>query len=85
MKNDGEILGVRVRIYADLRAYFYLSTPAAATLASERLAGPYKTLAMGVEALGVITNAVMDALYSTGVRHIDPPLTPEKIRRALNR
>ena len=31
-----------------------------------------------------ITNAVMDALYSTGVRHIDTPLTREKIWRVLN-
>jgi len=30
-----------------------------------------------------ITNAVMDALASAGVRHIDTPLTPEKIWRAL--
>ncbi len=31
-----------------------------------------------------LTNAVMDALYSTGVRHIDTPLTPEKIWRAIH-
>ena len=30
-----------------------------------------------------VTNAVLDALYSAGVRHIDTPLTPEKIWRAL--
>ena len=38
-----------------------------------------------VAAPAAITNAVMDALYSTGVRHIDTPLTPEKIWRAINR
>ena len=53
---EGAILGVRVRIYVDLGAYFYLSTPAAPTLASERLVGPYKTPAMSVDVLGVITN-----------------------------
>ena len=37
-----------------------------------------------VAAPAAITNAVIDALYSTGVRHIDTPLTPEKIWRALN-
>ena len=37
-----------------------------------------------VAAPAAITNAVMDALYSTGVRHIDTPLTPEKILRVLN-
>ena len=31
-----------------------------------------------------ITNAVMDALASAGVRHLDTPLTPEKIWRALH-
>ncbi len=30
-----------------------------------------------------VTNAVLDALSSAGVRHIDTPLTPEKIWRAL--
>ena len=30
-----------------------------------------------------VTNAVMDALAGAGVRHIDTPLTPEKIWRAL--
>ena len=31
-----------------------------------------------------VTNAVMDALASAGVRHLDTPLTPEKIWRALH-
>ena len=31
-----------------------------------------------------VTNAVMDALSHVGVRHIDTPLTPEKIWRALH-
>jgi len=61
--NDGEILGVRVRIYVDLGAYFYLSTPAAPTLASERLVGPYKTPAMSVDVLGVITNKAPTGAY----------------------
>ena len=30
-----------------------------------------------------VANAVMDALWAKGVRHIDTPLTPEKIRNAL--
>jgi len=61
--NDGVILGVRVRIYVDLGAYFYLSTPAAPTLASERLVGPYKTPAMSVDVLGVITNKAPTGAY----------------------
>lgn len=31
-----------------------------------------------------VANAVMDALSSAGVRHVDTPLTPEKIWRALH-
>jgi carbon-monoxide dehydrogenase large subunit len=31
-----------------------------------------------------VVNAVMDALAPTGVRHIDMPLTAEKVWRALN-
>jgi carbon-monoxide dehydrogenase large subunit len=31
-----------------------------------------------------VTNAVMDALSGSAVRHIDTPLTPEKIWRALH-
>ena len=30
-----------------------------------------------------VANAVMDALAGAGIRHIDTPLTPEKIWRAL--
>ena len=32
-----------------------------------------------------IANAVMDALAPLGVRHIDMPLTPEKIWRAIEK
>ena len=31
-----------------------------------------------------VVNAVMDALSQTGVRHIDTPLSSEKVWRALN-
>ena len=30
-----------------------------------------------------VTNAVMDALSGLGIRHIDTPLTPEKVWRAI--
>ena len=48
---------------------------------------------MGVKGVGeiptvaspvAIVNAVMDALSGTGVRHIDTPLTREKIWQALH-
>jgi len=31
-----------------------------------------------------VANAVLDALAGFGVRHIDTPLTPEKIWRAMH-
>jgi carbon-monoxide dehydrogenase large subunit len=34
-------------------------------------------------ALGVITNAVVDALGEFGVTHIDMPATPERVWRAI--
>ena len=49
--------------------------------------------AFGVKGIGelptlaapaAVANAVMDALSHTGVRHIDTPLSPEKVWRALN-
>jgi carbon-monoxide dehydrogenase large subunit len=42
--------------------------------------GELPTLAAPV----AIANAVMDALAPVGVRHIDTPLTPEKIWQALH-
>ena len=35
-------------------------------------------------ALGVVANAVVDALSGLGVQHLELPLTPERIWRALN-
>jgi carbon-monoxide dehydrogenase large subunit len=43
--------------------------------------GEFPTLA----APAAVANAVMDALSSRGLRHIDTPLTPEKIWRALQK
>ena len=55
-KKDGTVLGMRVRIVADLGAYFLTSTPAVPLLAGQRIAGPYKTPAMSVEIIGALTN-----------------------------
>src|SRR5919202_3143620 len=63
VKKDGSILGMRVRIVADLGAYFLLSTPAVPFLAGHRVAGPYRTPAMRVEVLGVITNKPPTGAY----------------------
>jgi aerobic carbon-monoxide dehydrogenase large subunit len=62
-KNDGTLLGIRVRIVADLGAYFLLSTPTVPVLTSHRLTGPYQTPAMSVQVQGVITNKPSTGAY----------------------
>jgi aerobic carbon-monoxide dehydrogenase large subunit len=61
------------------------------TLATMETLSP--TNPLGVKGIGelptvaapvAVTNAIMDALSSVGVRHIDTPLTAEKIWRALH-
>ena len=56
VKNDGEILGMRYRIWADLGAYFLTFTAAPSHNVSQRVAGPYTVPAVDVELLGVLTN-----------------------------
>jgi carbon-monoxide dehydrogenase large subunit len=63
VKADGSILGVRVRIVADLGAYFLLSTAAVPLLAAHRMAGPYRTPAMRIDVLGVLTNKTPTGAY----------------------
>jgi carbon-monoxide dehydrogenase large subunit len=36
-------------------------------------------------ALGVVVNAIVDALSEFGVEHIEMPVTPERIWRAMHR
>jgi carbon-monoxide dehydrogenase large subunit len=62
-KKDGTLLGIRVRIVADLGAYFLLSTPTVPVLTSHRLTGPYRTPAMSAEVQGVITNKPSTGAY----------------------
>jgi aerobic carbon-monoxide dehydrogenase large subunit len=59
----------------------------------ETMETPSPTNPLGVKGIGelptvaapvAIANAVMDALSQCGVRHIDTPLTPEKVWRALH-
>jgi carbon-monoxide dehydrogenase large subunit len=63
VQQDGSILGMRIRIVADLGAYFLLSTPSVPFLAGHRIAGPYKTPAMRVEVVGVLTNKPPTGAY----------------------
>ena len=54
--DDGRILGMRIRMLADLGAYFLTSSGGPLGNAVQRVAGPYDIPAMDVECLGVLTN-----------------------------
>ena len=53
---DGRILGIRIRMLADMGAYFLTSSGGPLGNAVQRVAGPYVIPAMEVECLGVTTN-----------------------------
>lgn len=56
VRRDGKFLGLRVRMLADLGAYFLTSSGGPLGNAVQRVAGPYAIPAMDVECLGVTTN-----------------------------
>ena len=56
VKEDGTILGIKVKIFADLGAYFLSETAVVPVTAGHRIQGPYKTPAMTVEVLAALTN-----------------------------
>ena len=58
-----------------------IETPSPLTPLGAKGIGELPTVAAPV----AVANAVMDALAEAGVRHIDTPLTPEKIWRALHK
>ena len=62
-KSNGTIQGIRVRILADLGAYYFLSTPTVPVLTSHRLTGPYRTPAMSVEVQRAVTNKPPTGAY----------------------
>ena len=62
-KNDGTILGMRVRVIADTGAYFLLTTPSAPFNTVRRISGPYKIPAVNVELLAAITNKTPTGAY----------------------
>jgi carbon-monoxide dehydrogenase large subunit len=85
---DGQPLSGSLMDYALPRAdnmpsftFETMETPSPITGLGVKGIGELPTLA----APAAIANAVMDALSQTGVRHIDTPLTTEKVWRALHR
>jgi aerobic carbon-monoxide dehydrogenase large subunit len=63
VRRDGVILGLRVRIVADLGAYFLLTTASAPLNVCRRITGPYHIPAIGVELVGVVTNKTPTGAY----------------------
>ena len=63
VKEDGTILAFKILIVADLGAYFLAATSVVPLLASQRIAGPYRTPAMRVEVLSALTNKPSTAPY----------------------
>jgi len=63
VRSDGQLLGIRVSILADIGAYFYFTTPFPLFNAARRITGPYDIPAVRAEILGVITNKTPTAAY----------------------
>jgi|GraSoiStandDraft_24_1057298.scaffolds.fasta_scaffold08816_2 carbon-monoxide dehydrogenase large subunit len=63
LKKDGTVLGLRVRILADVGAYHQLLTPLIPQLTALMLAGCYKISAIDIEIQGVFTNKMATDAY----------------------
>jgi carbon-monoxide dehydrogenase large subunit len=63
VKNDGELLGLKYNVVADLGAYHQLLTPAIPTLTGLMLSGCYKIPAISMNCTGVFTNKMATDAY----------------------
>jgi aerobic carbon-monoxide dehydrogenase large subunit len=63
VRRDGVLLGMRVRVVADLGAYFLLTTSSAPVNAIRRITGPYHIPAVDLELQGVVTNKTPTGAY----------------------
>jgi aerobic carbon-monoxide dehydrogenase large subunit len=80
VKRDGTILGLRVRVIADLGAYYQLLTPLIPTLTGLMASGCYKIPAIRVEITGVFTNKMSTDAYRGAGR----PEATYLVERALD-
>lgn len=80
VKNDGTILGMKLRILANLGAYHQLLTPVIPTLTMLMAPGCYKIDAIGAEVVGVFTNTMATDAYRGAGR----PEATYLIERALD-
>ena len=63
VKKDGTLLGLRIKVIADLGAYYQLLTPLIPTLTGLMMCGCYKVPAVRVEITGVLTNKMATDAY----------------------
>jgi carbon-monoxide dehydrogenase large subunit len=63
VRGDGVLLGIRLRVVADIGAYFLLTTSSAPFNAVRRITGPYHIPAVDLELLGAITNKTPTGAY----------------------
>jgi carbon-monoxide dehydrogenase large subunit len=63
VKNDGTVVGLRVKVLADMGAYYQLLSPAIPTLTGLMMCGPYKIPNVSMEVLGVFTNKMTTDAY----------------------
>jgi len=84
--DDGAMLS------GNLTTYMIPTAPDLPSFALDRTITPSPINPLGVKGVGesatigstpTIVNAVLDALAPLGIRHIDPPCTPEKVWRAI--
>ena len=63
VRRDGVLLGIGVRVVADIGAYFLLTTPSAPFNVCRRIIGPYHIPAISIELAGVLTNKTPTGAY----------------------
>ena len=63
VKGDGTILGMRFTVFADLGAFFLLTTASAPFNALRRVAGPYHIPAVQLKMVGAVTNKTPTGAY----------------------
>jgi len=84
---EGQLVTASLMDYAVPKAEFFPS------FELDRTETPTDVNPLGVKGAGetgtiastpAVVNAVMDALAPLGIRHVDMPLTPERVWRAMN-
>jgi CO/xanthine dehydrogenase Mo-binding subunit len=92
LKRDGTMLGLKVRVVANLGAYLRSNTAIPPQFMMAMAPGGYQIRNCRVEVVGeagcngappAVANAVMDALAPLGIDHINMPYTAPKLWEAI--